>query len=131
MEMRSVNLFVERDSKHSVATCLGRMFRHLSLWRHPAYFGTTCPGPRPSAAFGAGAAAALPPTSPTGSLLSWLPDNTTECDVRRWSGSSPEERESAQGLEGLFHSTDEVDDFVARLSAALAGRSQPDEGEPA
>ena len=93
--------------------------------------GTTCPGPRPSAAFGAGAAAALPLTSPTGSLLSWLPDNTTECDVRRWSGSSPEERESAQGLEGLFHSTDEVDDFVARLSAALAGRSQPDEGEPA
>ena len=29
--------------------------------------GTTCPGPRPSAAFGAGAAAALPPTSPSGS----------------------------------------------------------------
>ena len=68
---------------------------------------------------------------PMDDLRSWLPDNTTEYDVRRWSGSSPEERESAQGLEGLFHSTDEVDDFVAKLSAALAGRSQPDEGEPA
>ena len=35
--------------------------------------GTTCPGPRPSAAFGAGAAAALPPTSPTGSLSASAP----------------------------------------------------------
>lgn len=64
-------------------------------------------------------------------LRSWLPDNTTECDVRRWSGSSPEERESAEGLEGLFHSTDEVNSFVAELSAALQGRSQSDGGEPA
>ncbi len=52
-------------------------------------------------------------------LRSWLPCNTTECDVRRWSGSSQEERESAQGLEGLFHSTGEVDNFVAGLSAVL------------
>ena len=58
-------------------------------------------------------------------LRSWLPCNTVECDVRRWSGSSPDERESAQGLEGLFHATDEVDDFVARLSAALADRPDP------
>ena len=33
-------------------------------------------------------------------LRSWLPDNTTECDVRRWSGRAPEERETAEGLEG-------------------------------
>ena len=68
---------------------------------------------------------------PMDDLRSWLPDNTKDSDVRRWSGSSPEERESAQGLEGLFHSTEEVDDFVAELSAALKGRSQSDGGEPA
>ena len=68
---------------------------------------------------------------PGDDLRSWLPCNTVECDVRRWSGSSPKERESAQGLEGLFHSAEEVDDFVAGLSAALAGRSRPQGGEPA
>ena len=68
---------------------------------------------------------------PMGDLRSWLPDNTKDSDVRRWSGSSPEERESAQGLEGLFHSTEEVDGFVAELSAALKGWSQSDGGEPA
>ena len=68
---------------------------------------------------------------PMDDLRSWLPDNTKDSDVRRWSGSSPEERESAQGLGGLFHSTEEVDDFVAELSAALKGRSQSDGGEPA
>ena len=56
---------------------------------------------------------------PVDALRSWLPRNTIESDVRRWSGSSPEERDAAQGLEGLFHSTDEVDSFVAGLSAAL------------
>ena len=50
---------------------------------------------------------------PMHALRSWLPDNTVECDVRRWSGSSPEERESAEGLEDPFHSTEEVDDSVA------------------
>ena len=64
-------------------------------------------------------------------LRSWLPDNTTDSDVRRWSGSSPEERESAQGLEGLFHSSGEVDNFVAKLSSALERRSRLREGEPA
>ena len=62
-------------------------------------------------------------------LRSWLPDNTTDGVVRRWNGSSPEERESAQGLEGLFHSTLEVDEFMAKLAAALARRSQYNEGE--
>ena len=59
-------------------------------------------------------------------LKSWLPDNTVESDVRRWSGSSQEERISAEGLEGLFHSAEEVDGFVGKLSAALERRS----GEP-
>ncbi len=58
---------------------------------------------------------------PMGDLRSWLPGNTMESDVRRWSGSSPEERDAAQGLEGLFHSTEEVDRFVAGLAAALRG----------
>ena len=62
---------------------------------------------------------------PMDDLRSWLPDNTTECDVRRWSGSSQEERASAEGLEGLFHSTHEVDEFVSKLSAALKRRSRP------
>ena len=61
-------------------------------------------------------------------LRSWLPDNTTECDVRRWSGSSPEERETAEGLEGLFHGTDEIDEFVGKLSASLERRSHPSGG---
>ena len=56
---------------------------------------------------------------PMGELRSWLPDNTTHRDVRRWSGSSQEERESAEGLEGLFHSIEEVDGFVAKLAAAV------------
>ena len=68
---------------------------------------------------------------PGDDLRSWLPCNTVECDVRRWSGSSPEERDSTQGLEGLFHSAEEVDDFVARLSAVLARRTRPTGGEPA
>ena len=50
-------------------------------------------------------------------LRDLLPDNTVDCDVRRWSGSSPEERESATGLEGLFHTVDEVDRFVSGLAA--------------
>ena len=62
---------------------------------------------------------------PMDDLRSWLPGNTTESDVRRWSGSSPEERESAEGLEGLFHSTEEVDEFVTKLPSALERRSHP------
>ena len=50
-------------------------------------------------------------------LRDLLPDNTVDCDVRRWNGSSPEERESAMGLEGLFHSVEEVDRFVSGLAA--------------
>ncbi len=34
---------------------------------------------------------------PPDDLRSWLPRDTAESDVRRWSGSSPEERDSAQG----------------------------------
>ena len=62
---------------------------------------------------------------PIDDLRSWLPDNTTECYVRDWSGSSPEERESAEGLEGLIHRTEEVDEFVRKLLAALERRSHP------
>ena len=47
-----------------------------------------------------------------------LPGNTVDCNVRGWSGSSPEERESAWGLEGLFHTVNEVDKFVSGLAAA-------------
>ena len=68
---------------------------------------------------------------PMDDLRSWLPPNTVECHVRGWSGSSPQERQSAEGLQGLFHSTEEVDAFLARLSAVLAARSRPHGGEPA
>ena len=44
-----------------------------------------------------------------------LPENTAECDVRGWSGSSAEERESAEGLRGFFRNTDGVERFVAGL----------------
>ena len=50
-------------------------------------------------------------------LRTMLPENTVDCNVRSWSGSSPEERQSAWGLEGLFHSVDEVDAFVSELAA--------------
>ena len=52
-------------------------------------------------------------------LQSWLPCNTADSNVRSWSGSSPEERGSAQGLEGVFRSAEDVDSFVAGLAAAL------------
>lgn len=64
---------------------------------------------------------------PRDDLRSWLPDNTAESGVRHWSGSSLEERGSAQGLEGVFHSTEEVDRFVGGLAAA-ARRSPRSDG---
>ena len=67
---------------------------------------------------------------PMDDLRSWLPENTTDSDVRRWSGGSPEERESAEGLEGLFYSVEEVGEFVARLAAALERQSRTNGGEP-
>ena len=48
-------------------------------------------------------------------LRASLPENAVQCDVSRWSGSSPEEKESALGFEGLFHTVDEVDRFVENL----------------
>ncbi len=48
-------------------------------------------------------------------LRALLPGSTVDSDVRRWNGSSPEERESAEGMEGLFHTVDEVDRFVGGL----------------
>ena len=50
-------------------------------------------------------------------LRALLPGNTVDCNVRGWNASSPEERESAWGLEGLFHTVDEVDAFVSGLAA--------------
>ena len=44
-----------------------------------------------------------------------LPENAVQCDVSGWSGSSPEERESALGIEGHFRTVDEVDAFVKEL----------------
>ena len=51
-------------------------------------------------------------------LRALLPENTIDCDVRGWSGSSAEEKESAEGLEGFFRNIDEVDRFVSGLAAA-------------
>ena len=50
-------------------------------------------------------------------LRTLLPKNTVDCNVRGWSGSSPEERESALGLEGRFLTVEEVDKFVSGLAA--------------
>ena len=50
-------------------------------------------------------------------LRDLLPDNTSDCNVRGWSGSSPEEKESATGLEGHLHTVEEVDRFVSGLAA--------------
>ena len=50
-------------------------------------------------------------------LRALLPVNTVDCNVRGWNASSPEERESAWGLEGFFHTVDEVDAFVSGLAA--------------
>ena len=48
-------------------------------------------------------------------LRASLPANAVQCDVSGWSGSSPEERESALGFEGRFHTVNEVDRFVENL----------------
>lgn len=48
-------------------------------------------------------------------LRASLPGNAVQCDVSGWSGSSPEERESALGIQGHFHTVDEVDFFVEKL----------------
>ena len=50
-------------------------------------------------------------------LRALLPGNTVDCNVRGWNASSPEERESAWGLESFFHTVDEVDAFVSGLAA--------------
>ena len=50
-------------------------------------------------------------------LRALLPENMVDCNVRGWNASSPEERESAEGLEGLFHTGDEVDVFVSGIAA--------------
>lgn len=48
-------------------------------------------------------------------LRASLPENAVQCDVSGWSGSSPDERGSALGIEGRFHTVNEVDRFVERL----------------
>ena len=50
-------------------------------------------------------------------LRALLPENAVDCNVRGWSGSSREERESALGLEGRFHTVEEVDKFMSGLAA--------------
>ena len=52
------------------------------------------------------------------SLRALLPPHTFDNHVRDWVGSSPEERESALGLDGLLHTVGEVDTFVAGLVGA-------------
>ena len=53
-------------------------------------------------------------------LLEWLPENTEERDVTRWTGSSPEERQSASGLGGSFQSVEEVDKFLNGLRSSMS-----------
>ncbi len=48
-------------------------------------------------------------------LRASLPENAVQCDVSAWSGSSPEEKESALGIKGHFHTVVEVDRFVEAL----------------
>ena len=55
---------------------------------------------------------------PIGELQAILPTNKQDLDVRGWRGSSPEEKESAEGLKGTFSSLDEVSKFVAGLREA-------------
>ena len=52
-------------------------------------------------------------------LRAMLPTNTKEYPgVREWNYSSPEEKESAEGLRGTFCTCDEVDKFAAGLREA-------------
>ena len=51
-------------------------------------------------------------------LRGWLPANTEEDpDVKKWSGSTPEERESATGFRGFFQTEKEVDNFLSGLKS--------------
>ena len=52
-------------------------------------------------------------------LRGWLPQNSEVSDTSTWSGSSPEEKQSAVGLHGRFHSGDEVERFVDRLRSRV------------
>ena len=54
-------------------------------------------------------------------LSAWLPEGTRGYTGVRWSGSSPEERESARGLEGSFQSTEEVERFLDGLRTLRRG----------
>ncbi len=51
-------------------------------------------------------------------LMDWLPSGSDEADVSRWSGSSDEERASAEGRRGFFKNTGQVEKFVDALSDA-------------
>ena len=53
-------------------------------------------------------------------LRGWLPANSREEDLSRWTGSSEEERRGARGLVGSFQSPDEVAKFVDALRGATA-----------
>ena len=53
-------------------------------------------------------------------LREWLPQSTQEASVTGWAGSSPEERESAEGLGGSFQSVEEVERFIAGLRSIQA-----------
>ena len=48
-------------------------------------------------------------------LKSWLPSGTFDEDVKKWAGSSEEERRSARGLAGIFHTNEDIDKFVRAL----------------
>ena len=62
---------------------------------------------------------------PLESLRAMLPANVQEYDgVRKWSGRTPEERETAEGFKGAFHTPEEIDTFVARLGEAARRRTE-------
>lgn len=64
-------------------------------------------------------------------LRSWLPPNTLDEDVRKWAGSSAEERNGARGLSGIFDTEEDVDKFLQGLKgAASAFRTHVPEGIP-
>ena len=54
-------------------------------------------------------------------LRAWLPSNTHDVNVRDWVGSSPEERENAQGLGGYFQSVADVQRLLDGLGTLRQG----------
>ncbi len=59
-------------------------------------------------------------------LEAWLPQSERTYNVRDWSGSSPDERQTALGLKGSFQNVEEVDKFLNGLRSSI-GREEAQE----